>query len=1310
MLKLRKVEITGFKSFCERTVVTFAGIGTTCIVGPNGCGKSNVVDAISWVLGEQSHKSLRAERMADCIFNGTVKRPPMGLAEVTITLEDPELAEAAKFVLDGPADGANGLAASAEAGGGVNLLEDGTAGSEIGTPAGDILAGYADAGHADEHGAGLEGVSAEGAEIVPVEVLPADSAEPEFLKGKRKKKMADKHALTTKPGEVVVSRRLYRSGQSEYLINGRVGRLRDIQEMFMGVGLGPDSYAIIEQGRIGQILSTKPLERRAIIEEAAGVTKFKTKKRLAEAKLESSKLNLSRVNDIVVEVEKQLGSLKRQAAKARRYAEIRDEMRGIVRQMLAGKARELDAEAERVGKRLEELMASESKHANEIQTQEAEQDRLQQRVYELDTTIKQNQNVLNMTGLEVVRNENKISYNEQRAQELAGRGGQIATEITAAAAQIAEWEARNSAQLESVSSLRTESATLTGNVNGLTVRAQTRASQIHESEVRIDALRQCASEAGESLLRLHGEQKQAEEALVHQAAAMQKLETTEGALLEMSLQVRDSADAAAVEWETANAQLTALRGQVAALQTRIAGLREERDATAKQAEALRDSLSGARAKHATLTQVLNDRSYTADAVQKLFAANERGGGTDFHAVGVLADYAEVEQQHETAIEQYLRDELEYVVVQTYDHARAGVSMLRDEVGGRATFFVDSLRSLNLRLDEYEPIVNFRAEDGVVSRLDKLVEFRDPLGPAAKQFLPRLKAAYLTDSVAAAEKLARDNPQYAFVTPDGTCYQGRMVTGGRADEAGPLVMKRELRALDADIAQLEFETERIKAMQDALASDLKEAEQTLEEISTQQHAAERDVLSAKHRHEQTQAELARLGLELTSCQSELGRIRQNVDGARSRAEQAKTQLAVANTTRAEAEAESTRLAEELVQLRASIQTEQDELAVARAELAALNERLSASEALASRLQQEREGIDRRTMSLQQQQTSISEEAAGLVTQNEQLTVQLEALRAEKTRLEESQVALEAEWDAGRKRLASMEDTLRFGRQSLQETREQRGHAEVERARNDSDRQHLRETCISEVNMQPEDLIATETAFISGEELAIAETNYREMKSRIESMGAVNMMALEEFNETEQRFSFMTRERDDLIQSIADTQQAIVELDQVTREKFEQAFHAINTNFSTAFHTIFGGGHAEMRLTEVDSSGDAGIDVIASPPGKRMQNILLLSGGEKAMTALALLIAIFKYQPSPFCILDEVDAPLDEANVGRFTKLVGEMSSQTQFIIVTHNRKTMETGSVLYGVTMQEPGVSKLVSVRWEGDEMPKKTMAAAASAA
>src|ERR1700722_17934136 len=1294
LLKLRKVEIVGFKSFCDRTVVTFSGSGTTCIVGPNGCGKSNVVDAISWVLGEQSHKSLRAERMADCIFNGTTKRPPLGMAEVTITMEDPELAEAARFVLEGAQ-----IEAAAEVAESPQNDFTATADSSV-----QILS--PDPAPASE--SQLEVAESQDS------ASPTDEAftnVPEFLKGKRRKKGGDKPVLVTKPGEVVVTRRLYRSGQSEYLINGRIARLRDIQEMFMGVGLGPDSYALIEQGRIGLILSTKPMERRAIIEEAAGVTKFKTKKRLAEAKLESSKLNLSRVNDIVIEVEKQLGSLKRQASKARRYAEIRDQMRGIVRQMLAGKARELDAEAERIRKQLAAFTTAETQHAQTIQQQEGEQDRLNQRVYELDAEIRQNQNVLNLTTLEVDRTENRITFNQQRAVELGSRRTQVSAEMAEAAAQAAEWEARSTAQQIAVTSLREESGVLSGRVEELATRAERRVNQIQESEIRIEALRRSATEAGESLLRLHGEQKQAEEALVHYLESLHKREASDHNLLETSIRIRDEADQAAYDWEAATGQLNALTQNATALQVRIAELRQQRETTTQKTEVLRDSLSGVRARHAMLTQILNDRSYTADAVQKLFAVNERGSGQGFHAVGVLADYAEVEEQHEAAIEQYLRDELEYVVVETYDHARAGVSLLRNEVGGRATFFVDSLRSLNLRLDEYEPIVNFRTEDGVVSRLDKLVEFRDPLGPAAKQFLPRLKAAYLTDGPIAAEKLARDNPQYAFVTPDGTCFQGRMVTGGRPDEAGPLGMKRELRALDAEVAQLELETERIRATQDALASDLRDAEQMLEEVSAKQHAAERDVLSAKHRHEQTQAELARLGLELTSCQNELGRIRQTVEGARSRAENAKTQLAVANTTRAEAEAESARLAEELVQLRGSVQTEQDELGVARAELAALNERLSAAEALASRLAQEREGIDRRTQALQQQQASISEEAAGLVTQNEQLAVQLEALRVEKTRLEESQVTLEAEWDSGRKRVAVMDDALRLGRQSLQEIREQRGHAEVERARNDSDRQHLRETCMSEVNMQPEDLIATETGFISGEELAIAEANYREMKSRIEAMGAVNMMALEEFNETEQRFAFLTRERDDLLQSIADTQQAIVELDLVTREKFEQAFNAINGNFSTAFHTIFGGGHAEMRLTEVDSSGDAGIDVVASPPGKRLQNILLLSGGEKAMTALALLIAIFKYQPSPFCILDEVDAPLDEANVGRFTKLVGEMSSQTQFIIVTHNRKTMETGSVLYGVTMQEPGVSKLVSVRWEGEDAPqKKQRAAAASAA
>ncbi len=1290
MLKLRKVEIVGFKSFCERTVVTFSGSGTTCIVGPNGCGKSNVVDAISWVLGEQSHKSLRAERMADCIFNGTTKRPPLGMAEVTITMEDPELAEAARFVMEGAAEDKPFNTEGAEK---IEI-------QRIDAPEASSIGQFSQDG--PQHVAPLQ------EEGQAAEASTEDGGGRLKKLSKRKKKGEEKPTLTTKPGEIMVSRRLYRSGQSEYLINDRVARLRDIQEMFMGVGLGPDSYAIIEQGRIGLILSTKPMERRAIIEEAAGVTKFKTKKRLAEAKLESSKLNLARVNDIVIEVEKQLGSLKRQAAKARRYSEIREQMRGIVRQMLAGKARELDTAAEKITKQLEELNAAETQRATTIQQMEGEQDRLNQRIYELDAEIRQNQNVLNLTALEVDRSENKIAFNRQRAQELAGRHAQMEGELKQARAQAAEWETRSATQVQAVTLLREESGALNGRVEELLQRAEQRAVQIRDAEGRIEALRQRASVAGESLLRLHGEQKQAEEALVHQTEAQRKLEANEHEVLETSMRARDDAERAAHELEAVSAQLAALKQNAAELQTKIGGLREERDSLTKEAEALRDALAGARARHSTLTQILNDRSYTAEAVQKLFAANERGGGKQFRAVGVLADYAEVEEKHETAIEQFLREELEYVVVETFDHARAGVSMLRDEVGGRATFFVDSLHKLRLE-NEYEPIANFHSDDGVIARMDKLVEFRDPLGAAAKQFLPRLRSAYLTDSAAAAEKLARENPQYAFVTPDGTCFQGRMVTGGRPDEAGPLGMKRELRVLNAEVLQLEHRMNERQTALEAVTAELRTTQQALEEIDAKQRDVEREVISAQHRHSHMQTELARLGLELTVCQNELGRIRKGAEDARQRAERAKNEHAAAALSRAEAETESARLAEDLVVLRGSIQTDQHELATARAGLAAINERLAAAEALATRLREERAEMERRETALQQQVLSISDETTNLAKQSEELAQQLEGLRAEKLRLETRQKELEQEWESARTRVTQTEDHLRMGRQELQELREQRNHADVERAKNQSDREHLRETCLSEVNAQPEDLIATEVAFMSGEELATAEANYRDMKQRIENMGAVNMMALEEFNECEQRFTFLTRERDDLLNSIADTRQAIVELDQATTEKFEHAFHAINKSFSDAFHAIFGGGMAEMRLTEPDSSGDAGIDIVASPPGKRLQNVLLLSGGEKAMAALALLIAIFRYQPSPFCILDEVDAPLDEANVGRFTKLIGAMSSQTQFIIVTHNRKTMEIAPVLYGVTMQEPGVSKLVSVRWEetGSEDPNTKAASAA---
>jgi chromosome segregation protein len=1275
LLKLRKVELVGFKSFCEKTQITFSGSGLTCIIGPNGCGKSNIVDAISWVLGEQSHKSLRAERMSDCIFNGTAKRPPLGLSEVTLTLIDPELAEAAEFVL-GPRQ------SETSTHGPVGVPD-----SAYGATAKPFNA--ADTESTEESAENSN--SGDGNASLEAQTEGEDSKEPAFLKKKRA--AAEKHAMNLKPGEVVVGRRLYRSGQSEYLINGRVARLRDIQDLFMGIGLGPDSYAIIEQGRIGQILSSKPTDRRAIIEEAAGITKFKTKRRLSEAKLESSKINLSRVNDIYVEVEKQLASLKRQASKARRYAEIREQMRGLLRQVLASKAKELDLEADRLARLVGGISQQESQEAQSVNQWEAEQERLSSRTYELESELRQHQNVLGQTSLELDRSENRILFNRQRTAELTGRLQQLNVEIEQSAAQAAQVESRVAAHGESVTTIKGEVARVEAILGNLAA-ATAEISGAHDSaEEHIAALRRSAAELGDELTRLHGDQAQAEQTLAHHIESVTRYEQQEQQLLEEALHHRERAQAADQHWQSVLERTRRLEELVRNAQARIADLRHQQHEATAQAGTTRDALASGRARRASVEQILNDRSYTADAVQKLFASSQNGDeSAGFRAVGVLADYAEVGQEYENAIEQFLRDELEYVVVETFDVARAGIAMLRDEVGGRATFFVDSLRKLNLQPNE--PVVPFEIERETVSRLDRLVEFRDPLGPAAKQFLPRLQSAFLVEQSAVAERLARENPAYSFVTPDGTTYQGRVVSGGRPSEAGPLGMKRELRSLDAEVLHLERAASEAQAALHHIEEELHASEVTLEQATAQHVESEKLEVAATLQRDQARGDMVRLGIDLSDCQTELARLRNDATVAQRRAESAQHRRGEVSSARAGAEQEIAQAMEQQILLRQTAQAKQEDLASRRAEMAALAERLASAETIAARMAHELQELVARRSALVLQHDSLVQEQEQLAAQTAEHQRQVESLRAEKLRLEALGAEMEREFDATRVRSTQVDDTLRQARQKLGDFREERSKLEIERARNESEREHLRQSCVEELNAQPEDLIAEFPALLTGEELRSSDAQYHELKSRIESMGPINMMALEEYNECEQRFDFLGRERADLLQSITDTQQAIAELDEVCKLKFEEAFGIINLNFATAFHTLFGGGTGEMRLSEPDSSGEPGIDVVAQPPGKRLQNVLLLSGGEKAMTALALLIAIFRYQPSPFCILDEVDAPLDEANVARFTKLVSEMSAGTQFIVVTHNRKTMEMASVLYGVTMQEPGVSKLVSVRWD----------------
>jgi chromosome segregation protein len=565
-----------------------------------------------------------------------------------------------------------------------------------------------------------------------------------------------------------------------------------------------------------------------------------------------------------------------------------------------------------------------------------------------------------------------------------------------------------------------------------------------------------------------------------------------------------------------------------------------------------------------------------------------------------------------------------------------------------------------------------------------------------------------ESQAIAESMARENPHSYYLTPEGTCYHGRMVTGGRQGDSGPLALKRELRQHESEAARLEVVARDEQKELTRLEMEIAAGEAEVTTVMAQHLESEKSFVAAMHTRDQARAEHRRVKQQLVAEQQEIAWLHAEANAARARVEQARREHAEALRSRAVAEAEAAEATETLARLREDFQVLQDRVVARREELATMSERLASAQSIEQRLSEEISQAGERVNSLRQQHGALSQEKAELESSCEQLALQAEDLRKEKARLEYQKAALEKEWDEARSRAAQLGESLRGKRTSLDELRAERSQLQIEKARNDADRDYLRQTCLAELNTQPEELMAQETQLLAGEDLAAAETSYNELKARVEAMGPVNMMALEEYKECEEREGFLRRERDDLVQSIENTQLTINELDQVSRQKFEEAFNFINTHFAVAFQSLFGGGHGEMRLSEPDSSGEAGIDIVAQPPGKRLQNILLLSGGEKALTALALLIAVFRYQPSPFCILDEVDAPLDEANVGRFNKMLADMCGQTQFIVVTHNRKTMEMGSVLYGVTMQEPGVSKLVSVKWEeAAEVSKQKTASAA---
>lgn len=1208
MLRLKRLELQGFKSFADRTELRFEGAGIVAIVGPNGCGKSNLADAIQWVLGEQSAKTLRGARMEDVIFAGTRDRKPVSLAQVTMTLAEPAVS-------------GESLSASGKANG-------------------------------------------------------------KPVNGKAQ----------TQLRQVTITRRLFRSGESEYLIDGRPARLRDIQDIFLGTGLGPDSYAIIEQGRIGQILSSKPQDRRLVIEEAAGISRFKTKRKLAEARLEGAKHNLERVFDILEEVGRQMNSLKRQAAKARRYEDLKAQMCAQLRLVLAARHRLLEREAARIAvdlslasARLEALnrqVAEKERAHRELQEEvfraERELAEARRRLADLEVSLERTRGQLEAHRNQTAAIEERLRDGDREAARLEARERELARELTEQSSALAAFEQQEASlrlQLDTKGRERAEvEQKLAERERAIEVSRQAVLRLMGESAT----LRNQLAQADEHLAAI---ERDAARAARDEEAAARDLEW-----LEQAERENDEKIAAR------RLELTALEERRRQVEQALDAARRESAEARREQERLRAELSTLRARRDSLEEILSHRAYTTEAVKRLFSAVERGQAGDFRPLGVLADYLEVDPAWEKAAEEFLHEELEYVLVDSWEQAERGLELVRSLGDGQATFLVVPSEA---EAAPAEP----EQRDTDARWLRDVLRLNNGLGRRLLALLPRINSCRLIGEPAEARALAASSPNLYLLLPDGACYHGHALSGGRKSGGGPLALKRELRELRASAQARETELAAVSARLEELGRQVADLERELESLRAARHDLDKQIVTLEHERRKAGEELARARSRLEVARVERERLAREKAEIAARREQTLRAIGEKEGAQRQHEARLSEERQQIEELRAAAARAADEHASLRASLAGIEERRRGQAAALLRLEAEHRSVAGRRKTLAAELEQLAAQKASLAERSAALAQQLETLSGEIAAVADAVRQLEQAENARREELLALGDQLRELHAQVQAAQQSRAEIELELVRRQADLRFLDETSRKELGVPAPELAAGEETLPGEDELAAAEQKYQELKQRIEALGPVNPQALEEFHETEQRYNFLNAQRQDLLDSIRDTEQAIREIDAETRKRFQEAFAAINQHFGEMFQRLFNGGSAEMRLTDPENLSESGIDIVASPPGKRLQNVLLLSGGEKALTALALLLAIFKYQPSPFCVLDEVDAPLDDPNIDRLMRILREMSAHTQFIVITHTKRTMEAAEALYGVTMQEPGVSKLVSVRLQAPQAP-----------
>jgi chromosome segregation protein len=1162
-LRIRTLEISGFKSFADRVVLAFES-GISAIVGPNGCGKSNIVDAIRWVMGEHNPRHLRGREMDDLIFSGTETKPAVGLAEVILTLD----------------------------------ASDGRVPAEY--------AGFP---------------------------------------------------------EIQIARRLYRDGESEYLINRVPVRRRDVTDFFLDTGIGTRGYTIVEQGHIATIVSTKPEERRTIIEEAAGIGKYRARRRETESKLRSTEQNLLRVRDILGELNRQIGSLDRQARKAARYKELSARMRDLE---LSVAREELDGHAEGVaraesaleGARAEKvaLDARAARADSRLESQrrahldaERELGESSERLYEVRSEIQSLE-----SRLEYERREREgllelAAEREIESSELDERLQERDAELREAVRALAFAEERLEGEQGELASRETELRELTGSLSELTGRRE--ATQTHLAELGAEraTLESRAEGLEERRAGLEGRLRQQDEALEQSSLEVDTLREEEEALarrLRGALAEQDELSHRLAEslraHEARTEELERLRSE------RLAAL-EELQRAAARLESLREA-----------ERLAAERA--AAALEDLPEAQRR------HVRGRLSDVVRVEDGLERALETALSHRLDAVLVRDAASALGLLDWFRSAEAGRATVLASEV-------DSELP----RAGLVPLGRpLLDAVSAKPPFEPLVRRLLNEV---YLVDDLAeAVNRYGAADPPAVFVTRDGEILdRSGALTGGELSPPGTLSRGNEIRRLEAEHAHLEAAALRLANSVEVTAASVADLARELENTRSRRHTAELLVLHVEkdlERARERAKEAAESAEEHRSGRRSLAEERERLVEERERIGARLEQL---GGERAAEEASRERLVARLSELSREQERVEQRLVEQRVELAQLSERRdqlrTSRDSLGRSVEEDRERLAR----LRSEIHTARERAGSL----ERSDAEIQASLAEQIRREESlrsrQEEIRATFNSQLRELEEVEEESKQAAKAREAERERISAAELAvqevRMRRDTLLERIRERY--QLDLSAWEIPAEQR---SGDPEQRRE-ELQQLRQSIEALGDVHLGAIEEYEEVSERSRYLTEQKEDLELSVERLRNAIARINRTSRTRFRETFDAVNDQ----------GGRAQLSLTEGDDVLEGGIEIHAQPPGKRLQNVNLLSGGEKALTALALLFSVFRVKPSPFFLLDEVDAALDDANVGRFDELVREMSSGSQFLLITHNKSTIETAETLFGVTMERPGESKLVTV-------------------